>query len=88
MLFSQPILSLFGSDFTEASWSLKILVTGQMINALCGSVAILMIMTGHQKKSLPVVVCSALINVVLNAILIPSFGIAGAAIATSFTMIV
>ncbi len=88
MLFSQPILSLFGSDFIEASWSLKILVTGQMINALCGSVAILMIMTGHQKKSLPVVVCSALINVVLNAILIPLFGIAGAAIATSFTMIV
>lgn len=88
LLFTQPILSLFGADFIEGSWSLKILVMGQMINALCGSVAILMIMTGHQKKSLPVVAFCALLNIILNAILIPLFGISGAAIATSFTMIV
>ncbi|BAY21481.1 polysaccharide biosynthesis protein [Calothrix sp. NIES-2100] len=88
MTFTQPILNLFGAGFVEASLSLKILIMGQMVNALCGSVGILMIMTGHQNKSLPVIVASALLNIVLNAILIPIFNITGAAIATSFTMIV
>jgi len=88
MIFTQPILSLFGPGFIAANWSLKVLVLGQLINALCGSVGYLMIMTGHQNQSFRVIFCSALLNVVLNAILIPSFGIVGAAIATSFTMIV
>lgn len=88
MTFTQPILSLFGSGFIAADWSLKILVLGQLVNALCGSVGYLMIMTGHQNQSFRVIFFSALLNVVLNAILIPVFGIVGAAIATSFTMIV
>lgn len=88
MTFTQPILSLFGSGFVAADLSLKVLVLGQLVNALCGSVGYLMIMTGHQNQSFRVIVCSALLNVVLNAILIPFFGIVGAAIATSFTMIV
>ncbi|MFB2837330.1 flippase [Floridanema evergladense] len=86
--FTQPILSLFGSGFIAADWSLKVLVLGQLVNALCGSVGYLMIMTGHQNQSFRVIFCSALLNVVLNAILIPILGIVGAAIATSFTMIV
>ncbi|MFB2895357.1 polysaccharide biosynthesis C-terminal domain-containing protein [Aerosakkonemataceae cyanobacterium BLCC-F50] len=88
MTFTEPVLSLFGSGFIAADWSLKVLVFGQLVNALCGSVGYLMIMTGHQNQSFRVIFCSALLNVVLNAILIPFFGIVGAAIATSFTMIV
>ncbi|MGE5658498.1 MAG: flippase [Actinomycetota bacterium] len=88
MTFTQPILGLFGSGFIAANWSLKVLVVGQLVNALCGSVGYLMIMTGHQNHSFRVIVCSALLNVVLNAILIPFFGIVGAAIATSLSMIV
>lgn len=88
MVFTQPILSLFGSGFIAADWSLKILVIGQLVNALCGSVGYLMIMTGHQNQSFRVITWSALLNVALNAILIPFFGIVGSAIATSLSMIV
>ncbi len=88
MVFTQPILSLFGSGFIAADWSLKVLVLGQLVNALCGSVGYLMIMTGHQNQSFRVIICSALLNVALNAILIPFLGIVGAAIATSISMIV
>ena len=84
--FTQPILSLFGPDFLDASMSLQILTLGQVINALCGSVGFLMIMTGYQNKAVVVFCCSALLNIILNWILIPLFGITGAAIATSFTM--
>lgn len=88
LTFTQPVLSIFGADFIGASWSLKVLVIGRLVDALCGSVGSLMIMTGHQKQALPVFITCALINLVGNAIAIPHFGIVGAAIATTFTMII
>ena len=88
MVFSFPVLRLFGHEFVGAGLSLKILVLGQLVNALCGCAGYLMVMTGHQKQSMAIFGYSALINIVLNAILIPIFDIKGAAIATSFTMIV
>jgi len=83
-LFSQPILGIFGSEFIAANWQLKILVFGNFVSALCGSVSYLMVMTGHQKKSLPVFIYATVINIVLNAIAIPLIGAVGAAIATAF----
>ena len=84
ILFSQPILGIFGSEFIAANWQLKILVLGQAIGAWCGSVGYLMVMTGHQNKSLPVFIYATVINIVLNAIAIPLIGAVGAAIATAF----
>ncbi len=84
MVFSQPILGLFGSEFMAASWQLKILVAGNLVNALCGSVAYLMVMTGHQNKSVKVFAYAVAINIALNAIAIPLMGALGAAIATAF----
>ncbi len=88
LIFTQPVLSIFGPDFIAASISLKILVLGRLMDAFCGSVGSLMTMTGHQNQALPVFGCSALMNLVLNAIAIPKFGIMGAAMTTTFTMIV
>jgi O-antigen/teichoic acid export membrane protein len=88
IIFAQPILALFGEEFVSAHWSLKILVIGQLTNALCGSVGNLMVMTGYQNQVLIVSGSCALINVVLNAIAIPILGMDGAALATAFTLIV
>lgn len=84
ILFSQPVLGIFGSEFIAANWQLKILVLGQAIGTWCGSVGYLMVMTGHQKKSLPVFIYATVLNIVLNAIAIPLIGAVGAAIATAF----
>ncbi|MGB3508778.1 MAG: oligosaccharide flippase family protein [Microcoleaceae cyanobacterium] len=86
-VFSQPVLGVFGSEFVAASWQLKILVLGEFLNTLGGSVAVLMVMTGHQKKSVVVYVYVAVINIVLNAIGIPLMGAVGAALATAFTLV-
>lgn len=82
--FSQPVLGIFGSEFIAANWQLKILVLGRLLSAWCGSVGYLMVMTGHQNKSLPVFIYATLLNIVLNAIAIPLIGAVGAAIATAF----
>lgn len=60
---------------------------GQAVNAFCGSIGVYLNMTGKQQV-FQVVLLSALgVNVVLNYFLIPKFGMTGAAIATSVSMI-
>jgi O-antigen/teichoic acid export membrane protein len=86
-VLARPVLGMFGLEFMAASWDLKILILGQIVNALCGSVGYLMVMTGHQNKSVKVFALSTLINIAGNAIAIPLCGRVGAAIATSITMI-
>jgi O-antigen/teichoic acid export membrane protein len=44
-------------------------------------------LTGHQDQSARVRSCTAVINIILNFVLIPKFGIMGAAIATSTAVI-
>ena len=80
------ILSLFGSDFTIAFVPLLILLIGQMVNALAGSVGLIMTMTSHQNQAGAIIAGSTVANITLNALLIPLFGLTGAAISTAFTM--
>ncbi len=86
VIFAKPILGIFGSEFIEAHWALKILVVGQLINALSGSVGNLLSMTGYQNQLMLVSSCTALINLSLNAIAIPLWGIVGASLTTALTL--
>ena len=86
ILFGDRILGLFGAEFVAARWSMTVLILGQLVNVGSGSVGYLMGMTGHHRQSAFVLGCSAVLNIILNAILIPIFGIMGAAIATALTM--
>jgi O-antigen/teichoic acid export membrane protein len=85
MLFAPHILSLFGDKFVTGQLALTILCSGQLINAFAGSVGFLMVMTGRHAEAAWVLGTSAVVNVTLNALLIPHFGIAGAAAATAAT---
>lgn len=85
MVFGREILALFGAGFSEGYPVLAILVGGQIVNALAGPVGYLMSMTGHQEKAAKMVALSAGLNLLLNVILIPSFGMIGAAVATAMS---
>lgn len=86
IVFGRTILGIFGPQFVAAHWDMTILALGQLVNAGAGSVGFLMIMTGHQNQCAYVFGCSALTNLVLNAIAIPVLGTTGSAIATATTM--
>ena len=81
------VLGLFGLEFIIAFVPLLILLTGQMVNSLAGSVGLIMTMTGHQNQAGAIIATSAATNIILNAILIPLLGLSGAAISTAFTMV-
>jgi len=81
------ILAIYGHEFTTAKNALIILSVAQLINALAGPVGYLLTMTGHQKQAAWVLGISVLLNILLNIVLIPYFGINGAAIGTAITTI-
>lgn len=85
LFYGTPILEFFGPDFVTGLTPLLILAAGQLLNVFAGSVGLLMTMTGHQNTATRVMTVSAFLNVALNAILIPAYGMLGAALATAFT---
>jgi len=83
-----PILAVvFGGDFRRGHAALAILCTAQLVNVGTGSASLLLNMAGHERVTARSLMWSAAANVILNALLIPAFGIVGAAMATAATMI-
>jgi O-antigen/teichoic acid export membrane protein len=86
LVFPDSIAGLFGAEFRSASLYLIILATGQFINIATGSVSMLLMMTGNERTLQNITAATGLMNIVLNAALIPSWGAAGAAIATAISV--
>ncbi len=87
LLWGPWILGLYGPGFSQAALPLFILATGQLINAAVGPVGLFLTMTDRQRIAAGVLVVVVIINAALNMILIPSFGLVGAATATAITTV-
>jgi len=88
LFFSEYVLSTFGSNYILAKNALWILLIAQFFNSITGPSALYLNMTGRQKKLNGILVISLLINVVLNIILVPDFGMLGAAISTTTSFVI
>jgi O-antigen/teichoic acid export membrane protein len=86
LVFGEPVLAFFGPDFTVARPSLQILALGHLVAAATGPVGYLLNLTGFQDSSARILGSSAVSNIILNALLIPTFGMEGAAFATAVTV--
>ncbi len=88
MLFmGEWLLGFFGDAFTVGYLSLVVLCVGQITIASCGPVSYLMTMTGNHSLAAKIFSGSVLFNIVGNAVLIPLYGIAGAAFSTAATTV-
>jgi O-antigen/teichoic acid export membrane protein len=85
-LFGKEFLSLYGLEFVAGQTVLNILLIGNIVNALAGSVGLILKMTGHERDVLWTGMMAAVANIVLNALLIPRYGLEGAATATTISM--
>ena len=85
LVFPKFCLWTFGKGFTseEAIIVFIIVTLGQAANVLTGPVTVLLNMTGRQKVTMYYALATVVIDVSLNLILIPMYGIIGAAIATA-----
>lgn len=81
--FGRSILSLFGLGFESGYWALCIYALGQTLAVVCGPVGHLALVSGHARAMIVVNSSAGLISLVGYAILIPHYGIDGAAWASS-----
>ncbi len=82
-IFGKPLLhAIFGPGFENGGPALAILVAGQLVNTFFGSCISLLNMSGHERLAMRGIGFATLLNVALNFLLIPLFGIEGAALAT------
>ncbi len=86
-LLAQPLMGWFGGDFSAGVPALRLLLLGQVIAAGAGSQLLLLTMTGHERSAAMLMLLNAVVNVVLCAVLIHFFGLTGAAIGATVTLV-
>ncbi|MEO5987233.1 MAG: flippase [Candidatus Limnocylindria bacterium] len=79
--FPEALMSLFGSDFTDGAAALVILAWGAIVKAGTGTSGAMLDMTGHTAVKLLNSSVSVALAIALSLLLIPRFGVEGAAIA-------
>ena len=85
IIFAPALMRIFGHDF-ETGWPILVIGTmGQLINCGVGSVGYLLLMSGNQRRLVRIQAIMACVMVALSVILIPRWGIAGAAVAAALT---
>ena len=87
LYFSDFFLGLFGQEFTIATTTLMIVSIGYLSESLCGPVGFILNMTDNQHIFMKILLISLFINILFNALLIPIYGINGAAIALMLSML-
>lgn len=80
IVFSVPLMRLFGSDFAGGWPVLAIMTLGQLVNCAVGSVGQLLLMAGQQQRMLRAQLIVVAITIPLELWLIPRHGFIGAAV--------
>lgn len=87
ILWGDVLIKLvFGAEYIPAATSLAILCIGQLVNTSCGSVALILNMTGHDKETAKSIVAAMAINVSLSLLLVPLYGLNGAAVSSAMSL--
>jgi O-antigen/teichoic acid export membrane protein len=85
IVFSKPLMRLFGPSF-EAGWLVLVFGTlGQLINTGVGSVGYLLLMSGNQKRLVRIQTTMAVFVVVVTLAMVRPYGMVGVAAAVALT---
>jgi O-antigen/teichoic acid export membrane protein len=87
LVFGRQVLSLFGAEFTAGYHLLFILSAGLLARASIGPIERLLSMLGEQRICAVIYGSAFAVNAALCVLLIPAFGAAGAAVATSTALV-
>lgn len=86
LLGREYVMGIFGQDFVVGSDVLAILLLGQYVNVLSGSVGFLLMMSGNEKVYRNITFVFALIQIGLIVLLTPLLGVEGAAVAVALAL--
>jgi O-antigen/teichoic acid export membrane protein len=87
MLLPEPVLALFGARFASEGSVLTILAATALVQALTGISGTVFAMTGHSRIILLNAIAGLCIQAAATLLLIPRYGITGAALAALLSMV-
>jgi O-antigen/teichoic acid export membrane protein len=87
LLFPVPILSIFGQGFVDGAMALNILAWGNLVKAGTGICGVVLNMTGRTTLTLINSIVLSVLTIGLNILLIPHWGILGAATASLISVV-
>ena len=79
ILYADFLMSLFGEEFINSSHILKILIIGQGINLVTGSVGYILLMTGNESDMRFITLVSGSLLIIFLPIFTFVYGLIGAA---------
>jgi O-antigen/teichoic acid export membrane protein len=82
------ILRIFGPAFIAANLSLRIVLIGQVANVVSGPVMFLLMMSGRERAGLTCVSVAVLMDLAMVNLLVPRYGLTGAAISNAIAVCV
>jgi O-antigen/teichoic acid export membrane protein len=88
LAMGRPLLSLFGARFVEGYQLMFILTVGLLARASVGPVERLLSMLGEQRACAMIYASAFALNLALCIVLIPRFGMEGAAMSTSIALVI
>jgi O-antigen/teichoic acid export membrane protein len=83
VVFPGWVLGIFGEGFESGAAVLTILAIGQFFNVVFGLTDCVLTMSGFVKVVRNNILLGVLFNVLLNVLLVPAYGLVGAAVATA-----
>gem|GEM_PF-3474785 len=87
LIWPEHVLSMFGDDFTAGATSLVVLAGAMLVNLYTGNIVTLLLMSGGSGATLAVTIASLVVQVTLCAVLAPTLGALGAAIAKAVSVV-
>lgn len=89
VIFGKEILlKLFTEEYQVGYQALVVLSLMNLMNACFGPLALLLNMTGQVRISSRIHISSAIMNLLLNCLLVPAYGVLGASVATMLSYLV
>lgn len=88
IIWPEAVLALFGSDYSGAAGVVRILVIGQLVNVMTGSVILLLLMADQQRAARNILIWSVVVGGVASLVLIPRYSAEGAAYALLLCLLI
>ncbi|PAU70554.1 polysaccharide biosynthesis C-terminal domain-containing protein [Vreelandella alkaliphila] len=88
IIWPEAVLALFGSDYSGAAGVVRILVIGQFVNVMTGSVILLLLMADQQRAARNILIWSVVVGGVASLVLIPRYSAEGAAYALLLCLLI
>ncbi len=87
VMYSSELLSIFGTEFRSASTLLVVLALIAFFGVVMGPASLCLSMMGKEKIVTKFLAVAAILNILLNLLLIPDYGAMGAVVASAITVV-